>query len=106
MKKKPCYEFHGEFKEGCGVCLRWRDDPRYAVLRGESTPVPSKPLPGRVPLPCIHRGEQVGETRCPTCSGNVQIKTYACAVHGTCAFDKRAKVKTCDANCVERVAPG
>lgn len=28
--KKPCQDVHGDFKDGCSVCRKWRDDPRYS----------------------------------------------------------------------------
>lgn len=60
------------------------------------TPDPAEPIPGTVlvgppRLPCRHLGPSTGETvECPTCSGRVQLKLFACAVHGTCTPGKAA----------------
>lgn len=46
------------------------------------TPAPALPgLTGK----CFHLGDATGKTvTCPTCRGNVALKTFACGVHGTC----------------------
>lgn len=108
IQQKGCFDIHGAFTEGCPVCLRWRDDPRYESLRNgevQSGQTARKPLP--VILECTNRGKAPIRTAgCPTCRGNVQLRVYSCLVHGECSFDKRAGVKVCDARCAERVAPG
>ena len=43
-------------------------------------------------LPCIHLGPERRREECDSCNGSVQIKVYACAVHGECA--KSAKLKS------------
>lgn len=42
IQQKGCFDFHGVFTAGCPVCLRWRDDPRYASLRDETVAAPVK----------------------------------------------------------------
>lgn len=69
--------------------------------------------PGTVPLSvvsskadCIHFGEATGrEVLCPTCSGNVRLKTFGCAVHGECTPAKKAEGVACCQGCNERQTP-
>ena len=63
--------------------------------------------PQRVSLTCIHLREPTGETvGCQTCKGNVQVKLFSCAVHGTCTLGKRIEGHgCCDAKCAEREYP-
>ncbi|MBI1831108.1 MAG: hypothetical protein HYR84_06630 [Planctomycetes bacterium] len=36
-------------------------------------------------LPCVHLGSATGETRtCASCKGHVELKVFACAMHGAC----------------------
>lgn len=53
-----------------------------AVLTKKPAASPSLPvLAGK----CFHLGEPTGNTvTCPTCRGHVELKTFACGVHGTC----------------------
>lgn len=58
--------------------------------------------------PCIHLGEQTGETiLCDGCRGKVRIKLFACAVHGSClpntskGKETTPEVPKCD-GCAER----
>lgn len=45
---------------------------------------------------CVHRGDQVRTQQCKTCSGNVSIKVFACALHGECELANKLKdVKRC-----------
>ena len=108
IHQKPCFEFHGEFQDGCRVCLRWRDDPRYAELRNGTAvaPAPVKARPV-INLPCIYKGPQTGEKiGCQSCKGNVQLTLFACQIHGTCTLGKRVSGHgCCDDKCAERVAP-
>lgn len=49
--------------------------------------------------PCIHRGEENGRIECPSCSGMVQVKTFDCAVHGSCTLGKRLDEMACCVGC-------
>lgn len=66
------------------------------------------PTPQTLPLPCIHRSSPpipTGESvDCPTCTGNVSLKVFACAAHPEgCTLAKRVVGKACcDAACLER----
>lgn len=40
------------------------------------------PAQQHVVTPCIHRGQQLNLHGCGTCRGHVQIKSYACPLHG------------------------
>lgn len=38
-------------------------------------------------LPCLHLGGSTGAVaECPTCTGRVQVKLFACTLHGQCTF--------------------
>jgi hypothetical protein len=55
---------------------------------------------------CRHRGGVVRSERCSTCRGNVQVKVFACAIHGQCQLSGRVVgVKTCGPGCQEHAAP-
>lgn len=78
-------------------------DPLKPTINVEAQPVAVKPAKStrlRTPLPCIHRGEETGETRpCPTCKGSVEVKIFRCGLvaeenkpkYGTCTVDKLVK---------------
>jgi len=38
---------------------------------------------------CLHRGEEVRRVVCKTCSRRVELKVFACAIHGECTLEKR-----------------
>jgi hypothetical protein len=51
---------------------------------------------------CIHRGTELRKQACSSCRGTVNIKIYACAVHGECELSGRLPtVKFCG-RCNER----
>jgi hypothetical protein len=56
-------------------------------------------------LPCIHRGAELRKQSCPTCRGTVQIKIYACAIHGECELSGRLMGVRCCAQCDDFEAP-
>lgn len=59
--------------------------------------------PEAINLVCIHRGEWTGETReCAGCQGAVQIKLFACAVHGACSMKTKLEDVACCVGCAER----
>lgn len=59
-----------------------------------------------VSLPCVHLGQPTGEqVQCKSCSGNVQLKVFACATLGKCTVAKPSPAVTgCCAGC-SRTAP-
>lgn len=60
----------------------------------------AKPLP-MVDAPCIHRGEENGLANCPSCKGNVQLKTFTCAINGKCTIGKQAPGVECCKGCTD-----
>ena len=38
--------------------------------------------------PCGHRGEQIDESLCESCQGQVRIKIFACRLHNRCSLSK------------------
>jgi hypothetical protein len=52
---------------------------------------------------CPLRGEPTGETvTCRTCAGRVELKLFACSVHGTCTVGKKAEGVACCEGCPDR----
>ncbi len=102
----PCVEGHGhaEFVPICPLCVKCRDDPRYAIFRGESVPVKAK---SGIP-DCVHRGQATGETvGCKTCTGRVELKVFACAVHSQgCTVSKKVDGKACCKGCPDYAGAG
>lgn len=45
--------------------------------------------------PCAHLGAERRRVQCQSCGGNVQVKVFACAVHGECTLSKDVGVKVC-----------
>lgn len=46
---------------------------------------------------CRHLGDTVRLELCPTCGGKVQIKIFACALHGECSLEAAlAQIKVCN----------
>jgi len=35
---------------------------------------------------CVHRGQELRKVRCETCTGNVQVKIFACSVYSECVI--------------------
>ncbi len=50
-------------------------------------------------LPCVHRGERLGDETCETCEGNWRIKTFACPLHVRCTTSKKLPGITCCKHC-------
>lgn len=49
---------------------------------------------------CVHLGEPTGgRVACPSCRGRVQLKLFACAVHGSCTPLKKAPGVACCVGC-------
>jgi hypothetical protein len=64
--------------------------------------VKPRPTAATTAAPCAHRGEQVSTIGCEQCGKNVQLKVFACAVHGECVVGQtREGVKGC-AGCADR----
>src|SRR4051794_4345291 len=81
---------HGVTEETCRACY-CRDHP--AVEQPE-------PIP-----PCMHRGAATGETRvCQSCAGRVEVKLFACALHGACSLIRAVDDAACCVRCPDRRA--
>jgi hypothetical protein len=50
---------------------------------------------------CRHRGEEVRREPCRTCCGVVQLKVFACVVHGECTVGKALPGVACCATCAD-----
>ena len=119
----------------CKNCGRITNDPNVAhavpvqVSRrstlGTTTTLPSSPslpiTPVSGPKPesktqaapaasssmeCIHRGQEVRTEQCKSCGGNVQIKVFACALHGTCTLSRKVTGATMCSGCPDRQQSG
>src|ERR1700682_1327085 len=44
---------------------------------------------------CAYRGPAVRRQQCETCSGHVEVKVLACAVHSECTIGKRLEGLAC-----------
>ena len=65
---------------------------RVALLSPPLLVSPSPPLAS----PCVHLGPPTGETiACQSCTGQVKIKLFACAVHGQCSLAKPVGRQCC-----------
>jgi hypothetical protein len=59
-----------------------------------------EPEPACSPGPCRHRGAATGErVLCPTCQGKVELKLFACGLHGRCTTHKPAPGLACCGDC-------
>lgn len=79
---------------------KWR-----SVANGEPIVKSARSLP--VALSCPHLKEPTGEVvGCPTCRGNVQLKVFACDLHGKTTLEKKVNdiqcCKTCPDNPVNK----
>lgn len=56
--------------------------------------------------PCVHLGGPTGDLiDCPSCTGAVKLKAFACDVHGRCTIARRAPGVACCAGCPDREPP-
>ena len=83
----------------CSHCWAWWAVPAVNRARGGTGTLPvARPHAGVAP--CRHLGPATGRTvSCPTCSGRVELKTFACAVHGECTAGKAAPGVACCTGC-------
>jgi hypothetical protein len=99
-------EFPGDIDHECDPALH----PPIATRQGLHVGRCLRPeVLSRIPLDqllaCIHRGPEVRQELCPTCSAGVRIKLFACEVHRECQLDdKIVGVKFCG-ECAERISP-
>jgi hypothetical protein len=100
-KMKPCGhvvpKFSGQLgsPDYCRVCFLYETDPAYRALWD------SEPLTPRGPChrECVRRGLPLRSETCPSCRGAVQIKVFACQVHGECTVAKVVKNIDCCGRC-------
>lgn len=56
---------------------------------------------------CAHLGAPTGATvPCASCRGRVELKVFACGVHGRCTLAKRVEGVACCTGCVDAVPIG
>lgn len=85
----------------CPICQRYLVDAAFRAVI-DKAPAFRIRKQAKDPAVCIHLGEPTGAVvLCKSCKGSVKIKTFACAVHGTCTLSKRvADVPgCCDEKC-------
>ena len=80
------------------TCLRffngeWRDCPYVNV--------PNSIEKKSQVEPCTHIGEENGRIDCPSCCGTVKVKTFHCAVHGSCTLGKALDDVACCEGCAD-----
>ena len=54
--EKPCQSDHGDYRDGCVVCWKWRHDPAFAVFHDGHVETPTTPAPSPQRKPCRFRG--------------------------------------------------
>ncbi len=101
---RPCG--HAKQVEDCPAC-------RWCVMPGETArayrqswgePEPKRLMEERRPSSaCVHLGAETRRQLCPSCRGHVELKVFACAVHGECTQGKPAAgVKGCCQGCADK----
>ena len=84
-----------------GVCLNkcnhysgpvLSEKMRNKLIRELSVAAPAR-------LDCLHRGSQVGERHCPSCSGKVTLKVFACDIHKQTTIARQVDDLACCATC-------
>lgn len=69
---------------------------QFALQHGRHPEAEERPLA----TTCQHLGEQLRLQSCQTCSGNVRLKVFACAIHSECQLTPRvAGVRACEGCC-------
>lgn len=51
---------------------------------------------------CVFRGQEISRQVCPSCRGHVEVKVFACKVHGQCTLYKAIDNMACCATCLDR----
>src|SRR5579863_1457900 len=57
---------------------------------GPRSPAASFRNPQATQVLCRHLGPEIRRQHCPTCQGHVELKIFACSVHGECALSANA----------------
>lgn len=63
----------------------------------------SRPQPIPLRKPCQHLGAEIRRQLCPSCQGHVEIKIFACALHGECARSEKADAVRCCQTCADHL---
>lgn len=99
----PCsnYRYDGK-KHGCsihGECVPIQQGPDLSGCPDFHNPYVQKP-PMQQKKWCSHLGQPTGAKElCNTCTGRVELKVFACAVHGTCTVARRVPGQACCNGC-------
>ena len=94
MSQRPCQREHPtpQPETGCVSCRLFLKDRRYNLAWGGNGSVQDGP--------CVHLGAATGATvPCPGCKGTVRLKTFSCAVHGTCLPSRKVEGAACCLDC-------
>lgn len=91
----------------CRNCWLYRQHmPTHRAQGGtgewkNGTIVDGAPPPIHIPeLNCVHLGQPTGEMRkCPSCTGDVDVKLFGCAIHTQCTVAKEVADIACCAKC-------
>src|SRR5262249_8463570 len=81
-------------REDCPQCRRYHTDPAYRRLCDGLSAIVN-----RRQIPCRYLGSEVRRQTCPTCRGTVELKVFACALHGECTLGKALPGVACCAQC-------
>lgn len=55
-------------------------------------------------LTCAHLGPELRRMECDSCSGRVELKVFACAVHGEATIAKKTEGIACCGTCKDYTA--
>lgn len=97
---RPCHRTHGDPEltaHKCEACRLHLEDPEWRLKWGPPSPMKftrKELIKARLEkVPCIHRGEPLGEQRrCEECGkSHKMIDVHGCDVHGQCSVDGRVK---------------
>lgn len=90
---------NGQCHADCVWVKALAGDPRMAATLAGSV---LRPSPMRQ---CIHLGDPTGDLHaCPSCSGHVQVKSFACEVHGLATLERDTQISgiACCNGCPDR----
>jgi hypothetical protein len=101
------YDSPYDMDRQCRLCWLYANDADYRAL-WDGTAVET--LEAKIRLQprdrdCIHLGGATGQLiECPSCQGNVRVKLFACALHGTTSLRKAVVGHTCCLICPDYLA--
>jgi hypothetical protein len=84
----------------CGRCVWANEQP--SIVRPVPSEWPAEPSSlvasqASRHAECRNLGAKIRAEKCSTCCGNVQVKVFACSIHGECTLAKQlGEIKCCE----------